>query len=80
MLELFGNLYNIILYQPIYNLVIALYNFSPGPNLGWAIVMLAIIVRLIFLPLTLKGYKTDSLLEEIASQVRAIEEDSHFLA
>lgn len=76
MLDLFGHVYNLILYRPIYNLVIALYNFSPGPNLGWAIVMLSIIVRLIFLPLTLKGYKTDSLLEEIASDIRGIEADS----
>lgn len=80
MLEFFIQLYTTVLYQPIYNLVIALYNFSPGPNLGWAIVMLAIIVRLLFLPFTLRGYKTDGLLEEIASQVHGIEEDSHLLA
>jgi membrane protein insertase Oxa1/YidC/SpoIIIJ len=75
MLDLFGHLYTIILYQPVYNLVIALYNFSPGPNLGWAIVMLSIIVRLLFLPLTLKGYKTDKLLEDTAGQIRAVENE-----
>lgn len=77
MFEIIFGLYNSILYQPIYNVVIALYNFSPGPNLGWAIVMLAIIVRLILLPFTLKGYQTDKLLEEAAPRVREIEEDYH---
>ncbi len=75
MIDLFSHIYNLILYQPIYNLVIGLYNLSPGPNLGWAIVMLSIIVRLAFLPLTLKGYKTDNLLEEIAHTIHGIEND-----
>lgn len=69
------NIYSALLYQPIYNFVILLYNFSPGPNLGWAIVMLALIVRLILLPFTLKGYRTDKLLEEVAPRVTEIEEN-----
>ncbi len=73
MIDFLANLYITLLYQPIYNLVIILYNFSPGPNLGWAIVMLALLVRLCFLPLTLKGYKTDTLLEEVSDQIREIE-------
>lgn len=77
MFELILNFYNLLLYQPIYNVVIALYNHSPGPNLGWAIVMLALIVRLLLLPFTLKGYYTDKLLEESAPKVRAIEEELH---
>jgi membrane protein insertase Oxa1/YidC/SpoIIIJ len=77
MFELILDIYNNSLYQPIYNAVILLYNLSPGPNLGWAIVMLAIIVRLMLLPFTLKGYQTDKLLEEAAHKVSAIEEDFH---
>jgi YidC/Oxa1 family membrane protein insertase len=77
MLEIILDLYTTALYQPIYNVVIALYNASPGPNLGWAIVMLAVIVRLVLLPFTLKGYHTDKLLEEAAPKVEAIEEDIH---
>lgn len=75
MLELVLDVYNAVLYQPVYNLVIILYNFSPGPNLGWAIVMLSIIVRLILFPFTLKGYHTDKLLEEAADKIRSTEED-----
>lgn len=75
MIELVLELYNSLLYQPIYNIVIALYNYSPGPNLGWSIVMLAVIVRLLLLPFTLKGYQTDKLLEEAAPKVSEIEEN-----
>ena len=75
MIELILELYNSILYQPIYNLVIVLYNYSPGPNLGWAMVMLALIVRLILLPFTLKGYQTDKLLEEAAQKIQEVEDN-----
>lgn len=75
MFALFGSLYFTLLYQPIYNLVIVLYNYSLGPNLGWAIVILAVIVRIIFLPFTLKGYSTDNLLEEISPTIHDIEND-----
>lgn len=75
MFESILNIYNTGFYQPIYNFVIVLYNYSPGLNLGWAIVMLALIVRLLLLPLTLKGYRTDNLLAEAAPKVRAIEDD-----
>ncbi len=75
MLELILGIYNTVLYQPVYNLVIVLYNFSPGPNLGWAIVMLSIIVRLLLLPFTLKGYHTDKLLEQAAEKIRITEAD-----
>lgn len=77
MLELIFEIYNSFLYQPIYNIVITLYNHSPGPNLGWAIVMLSLIVRIVLLPFTLKGYQTDKLLEGAAPQVREIEENFH---
>ncbi len=76
MIELILSVYNTALYQPIYNLVVFLSVLSPDQNLGWAIVLLALIVRIIFFPLTLKGYQTDSLLEEASHQIKQIEEDN----
>lgn len=75
MLELIGNIYFYFLYQPIYNLVILLYDFSPTPKLAWAIIILAILVRILFLVFTLRGFKTDDLLEEITPKIREIEND-----
>lgn len=40
-------------------------------------VMLALIIRLCLLPLTLKGYRTDALLESLAPKVREIEANIH---
>jgi 60Kd inner membrane protein len=38
-----------IVYNPIYNLFVALLTFLPGHSLGWAIVVITIIVRIILL-------------------------------
>jgi len=47
-------LYNTILYEPLFNAVIFLYNILPGNDFGMAIVALTVLVRLIFFPLTVK--------------------------
>ena len=38
-----------IFYDPIYNFFVALLIFLPGHSLGWAIVIITIIIRLILL-------------------------------
>jgi YidC/Oxa1 family membrane protein insertase len=38
-----------VFYEPIYNLFIALITFLPGHSLGWAIVVITLIIRLILL-------------------------------
>lgn len=43
------SLLSTIVYQPIYNLFVALLTFLPGHPLGWAIIIVTIIIRLILL-------------------------------
>lgn len=67
-------------YRPLYNLVVLTYNFTPGPNLGWAIITLAVFIRLLFLYFSIKGYKTDAILESLAPQLKAVENDQSLTA
>lgn len=75
MIGIIVGIYTTFLYQPIYNLVIFLSILSPEQNLGWAIVLLSLIVRIVFFPLTLKGYQTDAKLEEASQQIHKVESD-----
>lgn len=79
MTELEGLMLNFVwtelFYRPLYNLVIFAYNLTPGPNLGWAIISLAVFIRLLFLYFSIKGYKTDAILESLAPQLKAVEQD-----
>lgn len=47
------NFFNIILYQPLYNLLMLLVAITPGHMVGWAIIIITIIIRLALLPLTI---------------------------
>ena len=45
----FRTLLSSVIYQPIYNLFVALLTWLPGHPLGWAIIIVTIIIRLILL-------------------------------
>lgn len=75
MIDFFVNLWNVLIYQPVYNLVIFSYNISPGPNLGIAIIGIAIFIRFVFLYFTLRGYQQDKILKKVKPQIDQIEED-----
>ncbi len=45
------------LYQPVFNLLIWIYNNWAGANLGWAVVYLTIVLRVVLLPFTLISEK-----------------------
>lgn len=38
-----------LIYQPIYNFFVALIEYLPGHSLGWAIIIITLIIRLILL-------------------------------
>ena len=62
-------------YRPTYNLIVSIYHLTPGPSYGWAIVGIAIIIRFIFLYFSLRGLKTDAILESLSPQIQEIEND-----
>jgi membrane protein insertase Oxa1/YidC/SpoIIIJ len=76
-IELISNIFNTLLYQPVYNLVVIVYNLTPGPNFGWAMVGLALLIRFLFIAFTVRGLRTDRILKELEPQVAAIEADHY---
>jgi YidC/Oxa1 family membrane protein insertase len=66
--------FNIIFYQPILNLLILIYNILPGHDLGLAIIILTIIIRLIFWPLSQKALASQRALQAIQPKIKALQE------
>ncbi len=58
-------LFNTILYQPILNLLVLLYNFLPGHDIGLAIIILTILIRLLLYPLTIQSVKSQKIMREL---------------
>ncbi len=66
------NFYNTFLYQPIFNLLIFLYNIIPGKDIGVAIVVLTLIINLILFPLSLKRIKSQKILQELQPKLEEL--------
>ena len=59
-------------YQPILNLLIFLYNIVPGHDLGIAIILLTIIIKVILLPLSKKSLKSQKELQELQPKIEEL--------
>jgi|SRR3989338_5938987 len=67
------NLWNDLLYQPLFNFLIWIYNTWTDGNLGWAVVYLTILLRVALLPFTLITERNQIRNESLVDEVRALE-------
>lgn len=58
-------LYNLILYKPIFNFFVWLYNVLPGHDIGLVILIMTILIRLILYPLTNSSIKSQKALQDL---------------
>lgn len=66
--------FKIILYKPLYNLLIFLAWLIPGHSIGWAIVAITFIVRLALLPSSIKTTKSQQKMKLLTPALKAIKE------
>lgn len=68
-----GTLFNTILYRPIFNFLVFLYNIIPGHQLWLAIIILTIVIKVILLPISYqaaKSRKKQSLLQPKIKEIQ----------
>lgn len=65
-------LFHTYLYQPIFNLLIWLYNVIPGADLGFAIIALTVIIKLALWPLTHASLKSQKRMQELQPKLEEI--------
>ncbi len=68
------DLFNTIFYQPIYNGFVFLISIIPGADIGFAIVILTIIVKFIIFPLTHKSVTSQAKMRSIEPKVKEVKE------
>lgn len=64
-------LYNTILYQPLLNFLVFLYNVA-GHDLGIAIILLTLIIKLILYPLSRQSIKSQKALQDLQPKIEAL--------
>ncbi len=70
---MFATFWYTFLYQPVFNLLIHLYNTQSAENLGWAIVILTVLLRVVLLPFTLVTEKANAQNLELEHDVHEAE-------
>ncbi len=73
-MDLLINIFNTILYRPLFNALILLYQYLPGHDFGVAIIVLTIIIRLLLYPSSVQSIKSQKVLKELQPKIREIQE------
>jgi YidC/Oxa1 family membrane protein insertase len=70
----FVNAINVILYQPLFNALILLYEYLPGHDFGIAVIVLTILTKLVLYPLGTQGIKSQKALQDLQPKIKEIQE------
>lgn len=67
-----SNFFETLFYQPILNLLVLLYNITPGHDLGIVIILLTIVIKLILLPLSKSSIKSQKALQDLQPKIEEL--------
>ena len=67
-------IFNEILYRPILNFLVFLYNNLPGNDFGVAIIVLTVLVRVVFMPLSVKALRSQKAMSQLQPKIKEIQE------
>lgn len=69
---MFIQLYHSILYQPIFNLLVWFYNIVPLHDIGIAIILITIVIKIILHPFSIKSIKAQKALQELQPKMEEL--------
>jgi len=66
------SIYNEILYRPLFNAMVYLQGVIPGGDLGLTIIILTVLIRALFSPLSLKTIKSQQSMKELSPKIEEV--------
>lgn len=72
-MELFLTIFHEVLYRPLFNALIFLYNNLPFQDLGLAIIVLTLVIRFIFYPLSQKAIRSQQDMKRIQPKIKELQ-------
>ena len=73
MFDFLINIFNILLYQPLFNFLVLLYNYVPGHDFGISIILLTLVIRFILYPLSVKAVKSQKNIQRVQPKIQEIQ-------
>jgi len=68
------SVFNVAIYQPLFNALVLLYSYLPGHDFGVAIIILTVLIKLFLYPLSAKGIRNQKALQEIQPKIKEAQE------
>jgi len=72
---MFSYIWHTFFFDPVYNGLIFFVDKVPGGDVGIAIILTTIVIKLILLPLSIKAAKTQKIMREIEPKLREVREE-----
>ena len=66
--------FHVLIYQPLYNILILFYNIIPGQDFGISIILITILLRTILVPLYKKQIESQKQLQALQPKIKALQE------
>lgn len=73
-MNLFISAFNTILYQPLFNALVLLYEYLPGHDFGIAIIVLTILIKILLYPLGIKTIYSQKIIAGLQPKIKEIQE------
>ena len=65
-------IFNTLLHQPLFNILIFFYNSIPPHDLGISVIILTLFIRILISPLSMKAFKTQRAMTELQPKIKEL--------
>lgn len=72
---MFSSLFHAVLYKPLFNLFVGLYNVLPGHDMGLVILVFTVLIRVVLYPLMTSSIKSQKAMQELQPKLEAIKKE-----
>ncbi len=73
-MEIIINTFKLVLYQPLFNALILLYQYLPGRDFGLAVIVLTILIRLALYPLMAQSIRSQEALTKLQPKIKEVQQ------
>jgi len=73
MMNFLGQFFHVAVYQPLFNGLVLLYNWLPGHDLGLAVILLTLLIKILTFPVNREAYFSQRAMAGVQSQLKEIQ-------
>jgi YidC/Oxa1 family membrane protein insertase len=63
------DIFSVLLYQPLYNVLVVLFNAFPWGGVGLAVILITVLIKIALLPFNYKTLKSQKEMQEIQPKI-----------